>query len=174
MAVEYTRVYRMAGNFRGIQFSRKAHLQRFRDLIFADGRSRVAPPTISVWLHLLLHARHGSNLVGTGRKKQQAIDRSYLYLAEIEKWHESSIWSRLEIFVQKKLNNNELVWSKPAVRSMDQSSWAAACTTMATPPVIARVRVCLVFLFRGFNFRGSPVNRENYENWLPGKFPAIR
>ena len=84
--------YRMAGNFRGIQFSRKAHLQRFRDLIFADGRSRVAPPTISARLHLLLHARRGSNLVGTSRKKnQQAIDRSYLYLAEIEKWHESSI-----------------------------------------------------------------------------------
>ena len=37
-------LYRMAGNFRGIQFSRKAHLQRFRDLIFADGHSRVAPP----------------------------------------------------------------------------------------------------------------------------------
>ena len=68
--------------------SQKVHLQRFRDLIFADGRSRIAPPTISVRLHLLLHARHGSNLVGTGR---QAIDRSYLYLAEIEKWHKSSI-----------------------------------------------------------------------------------
>ena len=60
-------------------------------------------------LHLLLHARRSS---GTGRKKT-ASDRSilYLYLAEleIEKWHESSIWSRLETFVQKKLNNNELV-----------------------------------------------------------------
>ena len=81
--------YRMAGNFRGMQFSRKAHLQRFRDLIFADGRSRVAPPTISVRLHLLPHARRGSNLIGIGRKNQQAIDRSYLYLAEIEKWYES-------------------------------------------------------------------------------------
>ena len=69
----------MAGNFRGIQFSWKAHLQRFRDLIFADGRSMVTPPTISVRLHLLLHAHRSSNLVGTGRKKQQAIDRSYLY-----------------------------------------------------------------------------------------------
>ena len=38
--------YRIAGNFRGIQFSRKGHLQRFRDLIFTDGRSRTAPPTI--------------------------------------------------------------------------------------------------------------------------------
>ena len=45
---------------------------------------------------------------------------------------------------------------------------------MATPPVIARARVRLGFLFRGFNFRGSPVNRENRENWLPRKFPAIR
>ena len=67
-------IYRMAGNFRGIQFSRKAHLQRFRDLIFADGRSRVAPPTISIRLHLLLHVRRGSNLVG--QKKKTASDRS--------------------------------------------------------------------------------------------------
>ena len=29
-------------------------------------------------------------------------------------------------------------------------------------------------LFRGFNFRGLPVNRENRENWIPRKFPAIR
>ena len=55
-------IYRMAGNF--------------RDLVFADGRSRVAPPTISVRLHLLLHARRGSNFVGTGQKKQQAPDQS--------------------------------------------------------------------------------------------------
>ena len=38
--------YRIAGNFRGFQFSRKGNLQRFRGLIFADGRSRTAPPTI--------------------------------------------------------------------------------------------------------------------------------
>ena len=43
---------------------------------------------------------------------------------------------------------------------------------MATPPVIARARVRLGFLFRGFNFRGSPVNRENRENRLPRKFLA--
>ena len=39
-------LYRIAGNFRGVQFSRKSNLQRFRGLIFADGRSRTAPPTI--------------------------------------------------------------------------------------------------------------------------------
>ena len=45
---------------------------------------------------------------------------------------------------------------------------------MATPPVIARARSCrrhenvrLGFLFI---FRGSPVDRENRENWLPRKF----
>ena len=38
--------YRIAGNFRGVQFSRKGKLQAFRGLIFADGRSRTAPPTI--------------------------------------------------------------------------------------------------------------------------------
>ena len=58
----------MAGNFQGIQFSWKAHLQRFYDLILADGRSRVAPPTISIRLRLLLHACRGSNLVRTSRK----------------------------------------------------------------------------------------------------------
>ena len=68
--------YRMAGNFRGIQFSRKAHPQRFCDRIFADGRSRVAPPIIS---YLLLHVRRSS---GTAyqQKKQQAIDRSIIYM----------------------------------------------------------------------------------------------
>ena len=30
--------YRIAGNFRGVQFSRKASLQNFRGLIFADAR----------------------------------------------------------------------------------------------------------------------------------------
>ena len=52
---------------------------------------------------------------------------------------------------------------------------------MATPRVIACVRACrrrenvhLGFLFRGFNFRGSPLNRENRENWLPRKYPAVR
>ena len=54
----------MAGKFWGIQFSQKGHLQRFHDLIFANGRSRTAPPTIqhacmptimvtpSCWSHL--------------------------------------------------------------------------------------------------------------------------
>ena len=65
------------GNFWGIQFSRKGHLQRFRDLIFTDGLS--------------------------------------------------------------------------SIKNMRSS-----------------------FSFRGFNFRGLPVNRENRENWIPRKFPAIR
>ena len=55
-------LYRIAGNFRGIQFSRKANLQSLRDLIFAEECSRVAPPPMSVRLRLLLHTRHGSNL----------------------------------------------------------------------------------------------------------------
>ena len=76
-----------------------------------------------------------SNLVGISR---QAINRSYLYLAEIEKWHESSIWSRLETFVQKKLNNNELMWNKPA--RLDQSSWA--CSGMHHDGHAPRYRAC--------------------------------
>ena len=39
-------IYRIAGNFRGVQFSWKGKLQAFRGLIFANGRSRTAPPTI--------------------------------------------------------------------------------------------------------------------------------
>ena len=39
-------VYRTAGNFRRVQFLRKGDLQKFRGLIFADGRSRTAPSTI--------------------------------------------------------------------------------------------------------------------------------
>ena len=38
--------YRMVGNFQGVQFSRKGNLQKFRGLIFADGRSRTAPSTV--------------------------------------------------------------------------------------------------------------------------------
>ena len=50
-------VYRIAGNFRGVQFSRKGNLQRCRGLIFADGHSITAPPTIPGWLRLLPHAQ---------------------------------------------------------------------------------------------------------------------
>ena len=52
-------VYNVAGNFRGIQFSWMGNLQIFRGLIFADGHSRTAPPTIPVWLHLLPHTHRG-------------------------------------------------------------------------------------------------------------------
>ena len=75
----------MAGNFRGIQFSRKVHLQRFRDLIFADGH-------IPGLLHDLPHTARAA---AQEPAEKLASDRSilYLYLAEleIEKWHESSI-----------------------------------------------------------------------------------
>ena len=98
-SVKYT--VRPENLIREIQFLQKAHLQRFRDLIFADGRSRVAPPTISVRLRLLLHARtHPRAEISLESaekivKNQQVIDRLYLYLVEIENWHESRIWSRL-------------------------------------------------------------------------------
>ena len=39
-------VYRIVGNFQGVQFLRKGDLQKFRGLIFADGCSRTAPSTI--------------------------------------------------------------------------------------------------------------------------------
>ena len=47
---------------------------------------------------------------------------------------------------------------------------------MATPPAnraCAGRENAFRLLFRGFNFRGLPVNRENRENWIPPKFPAI-
>ena len=127
----------MAGNFRGIQFSRKAHLPRFRDLIFADGRFR------------LLHLQYPS---GSTSYCTHAAAQIYLYFSSRDR--ESSVWSRLETFVQKKLNNNEieLVWSKPAEQR--HAPWWPR-------PLLSRVR--LGFLFCGFNFRGSSVNRENRE-----------
>ena len=57
---------------------RKAHHQRVCDLIFADGRSRVAPPTISVRLRLApLTARAPRLMIRTGRKscEKPASDR---------------------------------------------------------------------------------------------------
>ena len=78
----------MAGNFLGIQFSWKAHLQRFHDLIFTDGCSRVALPTgiASYCTHAVAQI-----LAKKVVQNQQAIDRSYLYmyLAKIKKRHES-------------------------------------------------------------------------------------
>ena len=54
-----------------IQFLRKARLQRFHDLIFADGCSRVAPP-------LAVRASQLKSCNKTGRKSYQAIDRLYI------------------------------------------------------------------------------------------------
>ena len=48
--------YRIAGNFRGVQFSQKGDLQKFRGLIFADGRSRTACSVHNTWLTLPLTA----------------------------------------------------------------------------------------------------------------------
>ena len=53
-------------------------------------------------------------------------------------------------------NNNELVSSMQI--------------TMATPPLNRTQEL----YFRGFNFRGLPINREIRKNWTPRKFPAIR
>ena len=73
--------YCMARIFRGIQFLQKAHLQRFRDLIFADGRFRVAPPTIplgSASYCTCAAAQISLELVEKSYEKS-ASDRSYLY-----------------------------------------------------------------------------------------------
>ena len=89
-------------------------------------------------------------------ENQQVIDQSYLHLAEIEKWYKSHMIE---------------------ARSIQQRH--APCM-MATPPVIAHVCMSISWerAFRlficGFNFRGSPINHKNRENWLPRKFPAIR
>ena len=42
--------YRIAGNFRGLQFSRKGNLQRFCGLIFADGHSITICSAHNTWL----------------------------------------------------------------------------------------------------------------------------
>ena len=134
--VGWSNWYCMARNFWGIQFSWNANLQRFCDLIFADGHSRVAPLTISVRLRLLLHARHGSNLIRTGRKscEKPASDRSIIlvYLAEIEKWYKSRIWLRLETLCRRSTIMN---WCE-VNQLLNRSS-----SMMATPPVIAHACV---------------------------------
>ena len=81
----------MAGNFQGIQFSRKAHLQR---LSFADGHSRVTPLTIPLGSASYCTRAAAQILLESAEKvvkNKQAINQLYLYLAEIEKCHESCI-----------------------------------------------------------------------------------
>ena len=41
-------LYCIVGSFLRVQFSRMGNLQRFCSVIFADGRSRAAPPTLPV------------------------------------------------------------------------------------------------------------------------------
>jgi len=62
--------YRIAGNFRGVQFSWKGNLQRFCGLIFADGCSRTAPPTIPGWLCLLPHMCAPAQKLGCRRSSR--------------------------------------------------------------------------------------------------------
>ena len=51
-------------------------------------------------------------------------------------------------------------------------------TTIAMPPAdracAGRNNLPIGFLFRGFNFRGSLLNRENRENWIPQKNSSYR
>ena len=51
--------------------------------IFADGRSRTAPPTIPGWLHLLLHAHAGSNRLIEGKMAHE----SHVIKAMIRGYH---------------------------------------------------------------------------------------
>ena len=84
----------MATNFQGIQFSWKAHLQRFCDLSFADGHSRVTPLTIPLGSASYCMRTAAQILLESAEKvvkNEQAINQLYLYLAEIEKWHDSCI-----------------------------------------------------------------------------------
>ena len=48
------------------------HPQRFRDLIFMDGRSRTAPPTLLVWHRLSPRSRPSWNQAKS-RKQMAAI-----------------------------------------------------------------------------------------------------
>ena len=65
-------VYCIAGKFRGIQFSRMSHLQRFRDLIFEDGGSRTAPPTLPVGT-----TSHSARATQLQPSEKQKADSSY-------------------------------------------------------------------------------------------------
>ena len=68
-------------------------------------------------------------------------------------------------------------------RSCSTTNWCEVAVVPITPRAPASQRLwprpvliahAFDFLFRGFNFRGSTVIRENHENWIPRKFPAIR
>ena len=146
--------YRIAGNFRGIQFSRKGSLQRFRDLIFEDSRS--------LWL----------------RPQGQRAPQSNVYIPRSDR-AQSSAWTlhciarRLETAYERRFQH----------RSCSTTNWCEVAVVPITPRAPASQRLwprpvliahAFDFLFRGFNFRGSTVIRENRENWIPRKFPAIR
>ena len=124
--------YRMARIFRGIQFLQKAHLQRFRDLIFADGRFRVAPPTIplgSASYCTCAAAQISLELVEKSYEKS-AIDRICTLIAEVEKWHESCIWFKArDICVEEALGINARVASSQPPWSFqlyERSGWGYA------------------------------------------------
>ena len=90
----HMRTYRIAGNFRGVQFLRKGNLQKFRSLIFANSRPRTAPSTIPGWLCLLPHACAGSTqprclwMIGYRCRKngrRVAYDQDYgLWLSHVQ------------------------------------------------------------------------------------------
>ena len=154
--------YCIAGNFRGVQFSRKGNLQRFCGPIFADGRSRTAPPTIPGWLRLLPHV---CPWAWTSRITCERL--------AIEKWHVSRYgpwlphvqgnlvsccWIRailhersgkLSRSVRSVRSHGDVKWGEGATKSWPADWSSSMQTTMATPPLNCAGELAYRFLFRG-------------------------
>ena len=86
-------IYRVYNNYYDEKFSRdpifmEAHLERFCNLIFMNGRSRVAPSTISVKLCLLLHICCCSNLIRRKSYEKPASNRSIVLKVELSRHRE--------------------------------------------------------------------------------------
>ena len=100
--------------------------RRFCILIFADGRSRAAPPTLPGWLCLLLHAHCSSN-----RPKTFEMARESLTIeAMICGYHVyKEIWCAdvgEELSCMREVENYHNPFAVAVVRSINQS--------MAMPP----------------------------------------
>ena len=112
------------------------------------------------------------SLESAEKTSKRSIDRTCIYSSrDREMAREYSIWSRLETFVQKKLNNNELVWSKPAVRSIQLSSgmhaprWPRPLLSHVCAYVLAFYFADLIFVDRQSTAKTAKIG--SLENFRP-------
>ena len=81
-------LYRIVGNFRGVQILWKGNLQRFRGLIFVDGHSRTALPTIPGWLRLLLRRATWIRKLGSIARRLKIAQQRHSCRSSTTNWCE--------------------------------------------------------------------------------------